>query len=161
MNFLFPYFSSNFLASFTVVGMPLWIFHLLFWKNFLSLFLNVLFCLYCLTLSQSLLNLHSFFCTFWFIASSCIICFDFLFSYFSFCEFPTIVSWWLFTGVFVTASPLTSPGLFPVFWPILPILLFRWSRFLIQFPTLLTPLPIVWGTKCCTTHQLPRCYELQ
>ena len=31
--------------------------------------------------------------------------------------FHISVSWWFFTGVWVTASLLKSPGLFSVFWP--------------------------------------------
>ena len=33
--------------------------------------------------------------------------------------FRTRISWWSFTGVWVTASLLKPPGLFSVFWPIL------------------------------------------
>ena len=36
--------------------------------------------------------------------------------------FHTIVSWWFFTEIWVTASPLKSPGIFSVFWPILVML---------------------------------------
>ena len=41
-----------------------------FWYNFLSLFWNVLFCLYCFTLCRYLFNLPSLASTFWFISSS-------------------------------------------------------------------------------------------
>ena len=37
--------------------------------------------------------------------------------------FHTNVSWWFFTGVWVTASPLKSLGLFSVFWFILIIII--------------------------------------
>ena len=36
--------------------------------------------------------------------------------------FPTSISWWFSTGVWVTASFLKSPGLFSEFWPILIML---------------------------------------
>ena len=38
--------------------------------------------------------------------------------YYSLRVFHIIVSWWYFTGVWLTASLLQSPELFPVFWPI-------------------------------------------
>ena len=54
------------------------------WKNFLLFFPNILFYLYCLTLSRYLFSLHSFVNIFWFISSSCIIrlvcCFVLVFS---------------------------------------------------------------------------------
>ena len=37
------------------------------------------------------------------------------------------ISWWFFTGVWVTASLLKSPGLFSVFWPSSIVLSFGWS----------------------------------
>ena len=55
-----------------VLSPPTW------WSNFLSLFWNVLFRSYCLTLSRFLFNLPSFTSTFWFISSSCIIIFTFV-----------------------------------------------------------------------------------
>ena len=44
------------------------------------------------------------------------------------------VSWWYFTGVWVTASLLRSPGLFSVFWPNAAVWIF-----LIRPPTLPVP----------------------
>ena len=44
-------------------------------KNFISLFWNVRFCLYCFTLIRYLFNLPSFTSTFWFISSSCTVIF--------------------------------------------------------------------------------------
>ena len=41
--------------------------------------------------------------------------------------FHISVSWRSFTGVWVIASLLKSPGLFSVFWPFSVILLFGWS----------------------------------
>ena len=38
---------------------------------------------------------------------------------YSFRVFHISVSWWSFTGFWVTASLLRSPGLFSVFWPFL------------------------------------------
>ena len=44
-------------------------------------------------------------------------------------------NWWSFTGVWVTASLLKSPGLFSVFWPFSIMLLFGWSPLVHQLPT--------------------------
>ena len=41
--------------------------------------------------------------------------------------FHISVSWWYFTGDWVTASPLKSPGLFSVFWRFSIMMLFGWS----------------------------------
>ena len=41
--------------------------------------------------------------------------------------FHISVSWWSFTGYWVTASLLKSPGLFSVFWQFSVMLLFGWS----------------------------------
>ena len=46
---------------------------------------------------------------------------------YSFRFFQLSVSWWIFTGVWVTASLLQSPGIFSVFWPFSIMLLFGWS----------------------------------
>ena len=66
-------------------------------SNFLSLFWNVLFCLYCSTLSRYLLSLLSFVNIFPIISSSCIIrfvrrCF--------FLSFPFVVALFLFVSSF-------------------------------------------------------------
>ena len=53
------------------------------------------------------------------------------------------VSRWFFTGVWVTASLLKSPGLFLVFWPFSIILSFRWSLLVCQLPSPLVPLVIL------------------
>ena len=42
---------------------------------------------------------------------------------------------WFFTGVWVTASLLKSPGLFSVFWPFSTMLSFRWSPLVRQLPS--------------------------
>ena len=47
---------------------------------------------------------------------------------YSFRVFPISVSWWFFTGVWVTASLLKSPGLVSVYWPIATILLVAEER---------------------------------
>ena len=47
--------------------------------------------------------------------------------------FHTSVSWWSFTGDWVIASLLKSPGLFSVFWPS-SIMLFGWSLLDRQLP---------------------------
>ena len=48
--------------------------------------------------------------------------------------FHISVSWWSFTGVWVTASLLKSPWLFSVFWPFSIILLFGQSPLCRQLP---------------------------
>ena len=42
---------------------------------------------------------------------------------YSFRVFHISTSWWFFTGVWVTASLLKSPGLFSVFWPFSAVIL--------------------------------------
>ena len=59
--------------------------------------------------------------------------------------FPTSVSWWSFTWVWVRASLLRFPGLFSVFWPILVMQSFGWSRFVFQFSTLTVSFPNLCG----------------
>ena len=51
--------------------------------------------------------------------------FLFIIIIYSFRVFHISVSWWFFTGVWVTASLLKSPGLLSVFWPFLAVLSFR------------------------------------
>ena len=48
--------------------------------------------------------------------------------------FHTSVSWWSFTGDWVTANLLNSLGLFSVFWPSSVMLLFGWSPLGHQLP---------------------------
>ena len=55
--------------------------------------------------------------------------------------FHISVSWWFFTGVWVTASLLKSPGLFLVFWPFSIMLSFGWSPLVRQLPN--PPVPLV------------------
>ena len=59
--------------------------------------------------------------------------------FYSLQDFYTSVSSWTFTGVWVTASPFKSPGLFSVFWPTLKILWSGWSRLVLRFTTLPAP----------------------
>ena len=47
--------------------------------------------------------------------------------------FPISVSWWSFTGFWVTISLFGSPGLFSVFWLMLTMLYFWWSWFVLWF----------------------------
>ena len=54
---------------------------------------------------------------------------------YSFRVFHISVSWWFFTGVWVTASFLKSPGLFSVFWPFSVMLSFGWSLPVHQLPS--------------------------
>ena len=79
------------------------------WQNFLSLFWNVLFCLYCFTLCQYLFNLPSFASTFWFISSSCIVIFFVLLL--SFCLYmfqclSFILSFWSVFLDFLSTFPV-------------------------------------------------------
>ena len=57
--------------------------------------------------------------------------------------FHISVSWWSFTGDWVTASLLKSPGLFSVFWPFSIMLLFGWSPLGHQLLNLPGPLIII------------------
>ena len=52
-------------------------------------------------------------------------------------------SWWSFTGDWVTANLLVSPGLFSVFWPSSIMLLFGWSPFGRHLPNPPGPLIIL------------------
>ena len=58
-------------------------------------------------------------------------------------DFHISVSRWVFTGVWVTASLLKSPGLFSVFWPFSIMLSFEWSPLVHQPPTPPAPLVIL------------------
>ena len=58
--------------------------------------------------------------------------------------FRASVSWWVLTGVWMTASLLKSPGLFSVFWSILIMLLFEWFPHVFLFPGPPIPIPILW-----------------
>ena len=62
---------------------------------------------------------------------------------YSFRVFHISVSWWLFTGDWVTASLLKSPGLFSVFWAFSIMLLFGWSLLGRQLPNLPGPLKVL------------------
>ena len=67
----------------------------------------------------------------------CIINFSLYYYYHftAFQVFPNAISRWFLTGTWVTASVLKSPELSPVFWPILIMLLFRWSPLVFLFPS--------------------------
>ena len=54
--------------------------------------------------------------------------------------FHISVSWWSFTGVWVTARLLKSPGLFSVFL-LFSIMLFGWSQLVRQLPS--PPVPLI------------------
>ena len=56
--------------------------------------------------------------------------------------FHISISWWSFTGDWVTASLLKSPGLFSVFWPSSMMLLFGWSPLGCRLPNLPAPITI-------------------
>ena len=70
-----PYFTPK-LFSFSCIQLLLVCFLSSHPTCFLSLFWNVLFCLYCFTFCLYLFNLPSFLSTFWFISSSCIVIFS-------------------------------------------------------------------------------------
>ena len=57
--------------------------------------------------------------------------------------FHISVSRWFFTGVWVTASLLKSPGLFLVCWPFSAMLSFGWSPLVCQLPSPLVSLAIL------------------
>ena len=65
--------------------------------------------------------------------------------FYSWRVFPISISRWSFTGVWVTASLLKSPGLFPVFWLISIMVWFGQSS-----PVLLFPSPPVQSFGDCT-----------
>ena len=81
MFFLFPYFTPKLFASFAsscwfiLVHSPP-----ICWSHFILLFWNVLFWLYCLSLSLYFLSLSSFIYIFWFIFSILVCCFVLVFS---------------------------------------------------------------------------------
>ena len=64
------------------------------------------------------------------------------------------VSWWAFTGVWMTVSLLKSPGLFSVFLLILIILSFGWSPLVLLFPSFLVSLLILWALSLVHQTQL-------
>ena len=96
-------------VSFSWTGAGLCIYHLLAWSNWNFLHISQWIPL----LTQSCLALYSFCANFlhslimWLLVS-CL-------SY-SLRVFHTSLSWWSFTGVWVTASLLKSPGLSSIFW---------------------------------------------
>ena len=57
--------------------------------------------------------------------------------------FHISISWWSFTGDWVTVNLLQSPGLFSVFWPFSVMLLFGWSPLGRQLPNLPGPIIII------------------
>ena len=63
-----------------------------------------------------------------------------------------IILWLFFTGVWVIAGLLKSPGLFSFFWPISTILLFGWSPLVLLF--LNPPVPEVILCWAYQEHQL-------
>ena len=72
----------------------------------------------------------------------CIIFYYFFYS-FTYCEFiPSALAQW---GLSDSKSPQVSPGLFSVYWLNITKLWFGWSRFVLQFPTLLVRFPKTLG----------------
>ena len=69
---------------------------------FVKLLLKLLFCYLFDSIFTLMSQLHCCFC---------------LYYYYYYRVFHISVSWWFFTGVWVTASRLKSPGLVSVFWP--------------------------------------------
>ena len=60
---------------------------------------------------------------------------SFLLLFYSFWVFHISFRWWAFSGVWVTASLLKSPGLFSVFRPFSIMLSFGWSPLGCQLPS--------------------------
>ena len=58
--------------------------------------------------------------------------------------FHITISWWFFTGVWMTASHLNSPGLLSVFWSFTTLLYFGWSSLVIQLSS--PPVPLILFT---------------
>ena len=105
-------------VSFSMTGTGLCIYHLFVWSN-----LNFLHISQWITLpTQSCLVLYSiinllyslYYHYFWWVSH-------------------ISVSRWSFTGVWMTASVYRSPVIFSEFWPILKMLSFGWSPFVLQF----------------------------
>ena len=69
-------------------------------------------------------------------------CYYFHYYYSLIWAFHISVSRWFFTGVWVTASLLKSPGLFLVFWQFSTMLSFGWSPLVRRPPNPLIPLVI-------------------
>ena len=72
--------------------------------------------------------------------------------------FHISVDRWIFTGVWVTASPLKSPGLFSVFLLFSIMLLLGWFPTVRQLPT--PPVTLVIHSYCSkrTNHNLYNCH---
>ena len=81
-------------------------------KCLYSCFLPFLFSGYFCFVNHCVLNLFSVHCN----QSSLVFIIIIIITY-SFRVFHISISWWSFTGVWVTASLLKSPGLFSGFWP--------------------------------------------
>ena len=60
--------------------------------------------------------------------------------------FLTSISWWSFSGVWVSASLLKFPRFFSVFWLILTVLSFEWSPLIFLFPILPVSSTILYQT---------------
>ena len=87
----------NLCVSFSRTGAGLCIYHLFVWSNWNLLHIS----------QWNTFSTHYYYC------------------YYSFRIFHICVSWWTFTGVWVTACLLKSPGPFSVFWPF-PIMYIVW-----------------------------------
>ena len=64
--------------------------------------------------------------------------------FYSFDSFHNSVSWWFSFGVWMTVSPLKSPGLFFVFWPISTMQYFGWYPPVLLFPSPPVPELFLW-----------------
>ena len=74
-----------------------------------------------------------------------IICSPLYYYYFTLLRvFHTSLSWWFPSGVWVTASLLKPPGLFPVFRPILIQQWIWWFRLVLLFSNPLVLVRIIW-----------------
>ena len=81
-----------------------------------------------------------------------------LFVYLLIRVFHISVSWWSFTGDWVTTSLLKSPGLFSVFWPFSIMLLFGWSPLGRQLPNPPGPLISFSYRAKCANHNWYNCH---
>ena len=89
-----------------------------FWMYYLFIWSNINFLHNSQWITQSCLVLFSFCSNYYY---------HYFFFFYSLRIFHIIVSWWFFTGVWVTTTPLKSPGLFSVFKQVSAMLQFGLS----------------------------------
>ena len=104
-----------------------------FWVFFSLPIYYSLFLLAVLSVVVIVILLFYYVVVFWF-PSYCVVLSVALLPY-SLGVFNTSISWWSFAGVSVAISLLRSLGLFSVFWPVLTMLYFGYSRFFLRIAT--------------------------